>query len=260
VHPIAFKIGSFEVHWYGVFLAIAFLSGIWTAGRRGARDGLAPERIVDLTFWLLVGALVGARGLYLLTYWREEAGKPILSILFQRAGLVFYGGLIGGTVTSFLYLRARKLAVWKIADALAPSIALGYVFGRMGCLMTGCCYGRPTDVPWAIHFPKGHETYPLNASAPLAVHPTQIYDAILNLILYGALAWLHRRKKFDGQVFATYLICYAVTRSVVEVFRGDYKPQYLVGVLTPAHLVSMVILAAGLLLFWKLPRVLNRPA
>src|SRR5262249_44116645 len=153
----------------------------------------------------------------------------ILSILFQRAGLVFYGGLIGGVLTTLIYLRAKKLAVWKIADALAPSIALGYVFGRMGCLMTGCCYGRPTHVPWAIHFPKGHDTNPMDAPAPVGVHPTQIYDALLSLALYSALAWLHRRKRFDGQVFATYLICYSVSRSFVELFRGDYQPQYLVG-------------------------------
>ena len=259
MHPIAFSIGSFELHWYGVFLVIAFLSGIWTASRRGVRDGLPPERIMDLTFWLLVGAFAGARGLFLITYWREEAGKPILSLVFQRAGLVFYGGLIGGTVASLIYLRAKKLAVWKIADALAPSIALGYVFGRLGCLMTGCCHGRPTHAPWAIYFPKGHDTYPVDAAAPLAVHPTQIYDSLLSLALYAALAWLHRRKTFDGQVFAAYLVCYAVMRSVVEMFRGDYKPQYLVGALTPAHLVSIAILAAGLLLFWKLPRVLDRP-
>ncbi len=251
MHPIAFNIGGFPVHWYGVFLVVAFLGGIWTASRRGVLDGIPPERIVDLTFWLLVGGFVGARGLHLLTYWREESGQPILSRLFQRSGLVFYGGLIGAALTSIYYLRAKKLPVWKIADALAPSIALGYVFGRMGCLMTGCCYGRPTDLPWAIHFPH-HET------KGVGVHPTQLYDSLLSLVLYAALAWLHRRKKFDGQVFAAYLVCYAVMRSFVEIFRGDYAPQYLLGPLTPAHLVSIGILAAGLLLLWKLPRRLDR--
>ena len=154
-----------------------------------------------------------------------------------------YGGLIGGTLAGLLYVWKSKLPLWKFADALAPSIALGYVPGRLGCLMNGCCYGRATGAPWAIHFPDEHETH------GLGVHPTQIYDSLLTLALYLGLAWLYRRKKFDGQVFASYFLCYAVTRSLVEAFRGDYPPQqYLGGMVTPAHLVSILIFAvcAGL--------------
>jgi phosphatidylglycerol:prolipoprotein diacylglycerol transferase len=103
-------------------------------------------------------------------------------------------------------------------------------------------------VPWAIQFPQDHETFPRH------LHPTQIYDALLSLGLYVALAWLYHRKKFDGQVFALYLVCYAITRSIVEVFRGDYTERYLGGTATPAHLVSVAILAAGLVLYWKLSR------
>jgi phosphatidylglycerol:prolipoprotein diacylglycerol transferase len=141
------------------------------------------------------------------------------------------------------------LPLWKLADILAPSIALGYVFGRIGCLLNGCCYGRACDLPWAIHFPQGHETY------PNGVHPTEIYDSLLNLGLYLGLAWLYRRKTFDGQVFAAYLMSYAVTRSIVEAFRGDYTPAHLHGGLTPAHLISIGIFAAGVVLF----RLLARP-
>jgi phosphatidylglycerol---prolipoprotein diacylglyceryl transferase len=138
--------------------------------------------------------------------------------------------------------------VWKFGDALAPSIALGYVPGRLGCLMNGCCYGRETTLPWAIHFPTDHETH------GAAVHPTQVYEMLLSAGLYASLAWLYRRKKFDGQVFAAYLVCYAVLRSFVEIFRGDYETRYFGGVATPAHLVSAAILAAGLILYWRLPR------
>jgi phosphatidylglycerol:prolipoprotein diacylglycerol transferase len=138
--------------------------------------------------------------------------------------------------------------LWKLADILAPSIALGHVFGRIGCLMTGCCYGRACALPWAIHFPLEHST------KGVGVHPTQIYDSLLSAGLYAGLAWLYRRKKFDGQVFATYLICYAVLRSFVEAFRGDYPTRYLGGIATPAHLVGAVILGAGVILYWTLPR------
>ena len=226
-------------------MALAFLAGLWTASRRGLRDGFAPEKILDLGPWLIVGAILGARILYVTTYWQESfAGQPITEIfMIQHGGLVYYGGLIGASAGGILYSRLKKIPLWKLSDALAPSIALGYVFGRIGCLLNGCCYGSVCDLPWAIHFPEGHETY------PHGVHPTQIYDALLNLVLYLALAWLYRRKKFDGQIFAIYLMGYAVTRSIVETFRGDYDAAHRHGGLTPAHLVSIGIFAAGVVLF-----------
>jgi phosphatidylglycerol---prolipoprotein diacylglyceryl transferase len=251
VCKVAFHLGSWPVYWYGVLVAVGFLAGLWTASRRGLRDGLSGEQVLDTGPWLILGAVVGARGLYVVTNWPEFAGKGLLPILnIREGGLVFYGGLIGAVLATILYLRWKKLPVWKMADALAPSIALGAVFGRLGCLMNGCCYGRPTDLPWAIHFPPDHET------KGAGVHPTQIYDSLLNLALYAGLAWLYRRKKFDGQVFATHLVCYAVLRSFVELFRADYAPDkyFLGGWLTPAQFVSIGILAAGLILFWKLPR------
>ena len=121
-------------------------------------------------------------------------------------------------IAGLIYILWKKMPLWKTADVLAPSIALGSVFGRAGCLLNGCCYGRPTDVPWAITFtnPLAHELSGTPLGVPL--HPTEIYDALLNFGLYVFLAWLFRRKKFDGQIFATYLICYAVTRSIVEYF------------------------------------------
>lgn len=231
-------------------MALAFVAGLWTASRRCVRDGISPEKVLDVGPWLIVGAIIGARALHVATYWREEfAGKPIWEIfMVQHGGLVFYGGLIGASLGCILYARLKKIPLWKLADALAPSIALGSVFGRIGCLLNGCCYGRVCELPWAIHFPDGHETY------PNGVHPTEIYDSILNLLLYVGLAWLYRRKKFDGQIIALYMIGYAITRSIVESFRGDYTPMHLHWGLTPAHLISIGIFAAGVGLFWILRR------
>lgn len=250
MHPIAFQFGNFTVHWYGVMVAFAFVAGLWTASRRGLGDGFAPEKILDLGPWLILGAILGARVLYVTTYWREEfSSRPLNEIfMIQHGGLVYYGGLMGASLACIVYARMKKLPLWKFADALAPSIPLGYVFGRFGCLMNGCCYGRVCTLPWAIHFPEQHETH------GLPLHPTQIYDSLLNAMLYAALAWHYRHKKIDGQVFAAYLIGYAIIRSIVEYFRGDYSTEHLHGGLTPAHLVSIVIFATGLILFWKLPR------
>ena len=159
---------------------------------------------------------------------------------------------MGATLAGIFYIRLKKLPLWKVADILAPSIALGYVFGRIGCLLNGCCYGRACNLPWAIRFPADN---PLNPPT-FPVHPTEIYDSLLNLGLYAFLAWLYRRKKFDGQVFGVYLVCYAVLRSFVEMFRGDYPEyqHYLGGWATPAHLASILILAVGLVLLGLLPR------
>ena len=181
--------------------------------------------------------------------------------MIQKGGLVFYGGLIGAAVACILYTRLKQLPLWKVADIMAPSIALGYVFGRIGCLMNGCCYGRACNMPWAITFPAGHETHPLGEPAT-PVHPTQIYESLLNLFLYLGLAWLYRRKKYDGQVFSVYLVSYAVLRSTVEIFRGDYPAyqHFLGGWATPAQLVSIGILAAGLILIFILSRHTPRPA
>lgn len=250
MHPIAFRLGPLTVHWFGVALAVAFLAALWTAVRRAPLTGISGEKISDAGLWLILGAVLGARSLYVATYWRESfAGQPIWEILMiQKGGLVFYGGLAGAALAGILFARTQKLALWKIADIFAPSIALGYVFGRIGCLMNGCCFGRECDLPWAIHFPSDHAT----AGAP--VHPTQIYDSLLSLGLYALLAWLYRRKKFDGQVFATYLMVYAALRSFVELFRGDYSEAHRHAGLTPAHLVSVGILAAGVVLFAVLRR------
>ena len=254
VHKIAFTFGpALTIYWYGVMVALGFLAGLWTAGRRGLRGGFAAEQIVDLGPWLIVGTILGARALYVLSYWHEEFAAAPLADVFKvwRGGLVFYGGLIGASLACILYTRIKHLPLWKVADILAPSIALGHFFGRIGCLLNGCCYGRACSLPWAITFPEGHETHPKGSPAT-PVHPTEIYEALLNLALYAALAWLYRRRKFDGQVFGVYLISYALLRSFVEMFRGDY-PQYYGGWATPAQLVSGGVLTAGVVLLMVLP-------
>ena len=127
------------------------------------------------------------------------------------------------------------------------------MFGRIGCLLNGCCYGRACDLPWAIHFPADHETH------GVGVHPTEIYDGLLNLVLYVFLAWLFRRKKFDGQIFASYLMIYAVFRCVAESFRGDYPADHIhAGIFTSAQLLSVPIFVAGLALAAVLSRRLHK--
>lgn len=238
------------VRWYGIMMALAFFAGLFTATRRAKYANIPGEVIADVTLWLLVGAIIGARIVYVTTYWKQEfADQPFSEVfMVQHGGLVYYGGLIGATVAGFIYLFWKRLPVWKVSDVLAPSIALGSVFGRIGCLLNGCCYGYACDLPWAIRFPPDHETH------GLPVHPTEIYDALLNLILYVLLAWWFRRRKFDGQIFAAYLMIYAIFRSISEHFRGDYPQDHIHFGLTSAQVVSVPMFIAGLILMVFLSR------
>ena len=264
MHPIAFYLGSLPIRWYGVMMALAFIAGLWTATRRARLANVSGEVIADVTLWLMVGSIIGARIIYVTTYWKQEfANGPISEIfMIQHGGLVFYGGLIGATVATSAYLFWKKQPVWKVADIMAPSIALGSVFGRIGCLLNGCCFGQPSKLPWAIQFPNGSDAWDtqfhaglVSQTAPaLPVHPTEIYDGLLNLVLYLGLAWLFRRRKFDGQIFALYLIGYAIFRSIVEYFRGDYPPDHIHDGLTSAQVVSIPMVIAGLVLLFVLWR------
>lgn len=264
MHPIAFKLGPLTIHWYGVMIALAFLVGLWTASRRAPRNGVSGEKIVDAGVWILLGAIVGARFLYVVSYGDMVFDKPLFPraawtevFMVQRGGLVYYGGLIGASLACIIYARVQKLPLWKLADIFAPSVALGYVFGRIGCFLNGCCYGRACELPWAVRFPNQSDIWKKHFDSGLAegngpsapLHPTQIYDALLNFGLYAGLAWLFRSKKFDGQVFAVYLLCYAVTRSIVETFRGDYAVAQIRGGLTPAHLISIGIFLTGVVFY-----------
>lgn len=252
--PIVFQWGNLSLHSFGVMVALGFLAGLWVAARNARRAGLSGDVVYDLAPWLVIGGLVGARALYVVSYWdRDFAGRPLTEIVaVWKGGLVFYGGLIVAVLAGFWRLRQLKLPLWTVTDCLTPGIVLGHAFGRLGCLLNGCCFGRPTTAPWAIRFPSDHVT------GGGAVHPVQLYEAGLNLLFFVLLMALFARRKFSGQVFAVYLIGYAVLRSTVEIFRGDYEsPGSGSGRLTPGQWMSLLILGAGIALFLTLR---SRPA
>ncbi|MBI1842879.1 MAG: prolipoprotein diacylglyceryl transferase [Verrucomicrobia bacterium] len=257
MHKIALELGPLTIHWYGVFVGLGCLLGLWSAARRGLREGLAPERTYDFCWWILLGAVVGARVWYVASYWSEDfADKSWLAVFnIRQGGLVFYGGVVGSSLALILYSLLKRQPLWLLADIATPSIALGSALGRIGCLMTGCCYGSPCSLPWAIRFPEDH------ATRHNPVHPVQIYDALINLALYLFLELsCFRRRRFDGQVFVVWLLIYPFTRSFTELFRGDYPQRYLGGSMTPAQAMSLFTVVAGVALYFLLPRRLTRRA
>ena len=267
MYPEAFNIGGFVIHWYGILVAGGFLLGLWTASRRAARDGIDAKVVSDLGVWIIISALVGSRLFYVITH-----GEPFSNwIDFRSGGLVFYGGFIGAALAVILYTWIHgSQPLWKIADAFAPSVPLGHALGRLGCLMTGCCFGATCDLPWAIQFPDLSPAFvalgqaPDDAAHSVSVHPSQIYSALLNFALYGGLAWLYRRKRFGGQVFAVYLMVYSVNRFIVEFFRGDYQPeQMLLGWIKPGQQLSLILLPVGIALMiflWRRSRLVKQDA
>jgi len=250
VKPILFHLGDIQIHSFGVLVALGFLAGLASASYNARRAGLKGEVVYDLAPWLVGSGLIGARLLYVISYWdRDFAGQPLTEALaVWKGGLVFYGGLILATLTALWRIKAMTLPLWTITDCLAPGIALGHAFGRVGCLLNGCCFGRPTSLPWGIHFPGSHPT------AAAAVHPAQVYESLLNLVFFGALMWGFGRRKFPGQIFSIYLIGYALLRAFTEWFRGDYDfiSRPTAGAFTPGQSTSLLILAAGIALFFTL--------
>jgi len=253
--PELFRIHGFPINTYGVFLALAFLSAILVAVRLGSRDGLPKERLYDLCLWMLLASLVGSKILMLFTE-PEYRGNPLalLSLDFLRSGGVFYGGLIGAVVTGYFLMRRYKLPWWKTADACAPGIALGNVLGRLGCFSAGCCWGKPTSAPWGVRFTElAHESTGVPAGIPL--HPTQLYESFSMLIVFFFLLWLHRHRRFNGQVILAYALLYSVIRFVIEFFRDDPRGDILglttLTGLSTSQMIGIVVGITSLLLLIK---------
>lgn len=251
MYPELFKIGTFPVTTYGIFLAVGMLLALFAASRLAARDGLPKERIYDLGLWVLVGGLLGSKLLMILV----EPGVEIFTLDFLRSGGVFYGGLIGGFVAVAILVPLYKLNFWKAADAFAPGVALGQAFGRQGCFSAGCCWGKATDLPWGVHFSQaGHEYTGVPIYGPdgsdLFLHPTQLIESFTMLAVFGLLVWLHKRKKFDGQILIAYGIIYALFRFSIEFIRDDPRGD-LLGFTTLTGLstsqgVSLIVAAASI--------------
>lgn len=250
MYPVLFRIGNFPINTYGVFLALAFLGGIMVATKLAARDGLPRERIYDLCLWMLLASLVGSKILMFFTEpeYREHPAQ-LFSLDFLRSGGVFYGGLIGAVTTAYILIRRYGLPWWKTADACAPGIALGNVLGRQGCFSAGCCWGKPTTLPWGVRFTElGHEITGVPIDAKL--HPTQLYESFSMLIVFFFLLWLHRRKKFSGQVILAYVVIYAAIRFLIEFVRDDPRGDILglttLTGLSTSQIIGLIVGAAAL--------------
>jgi len=264
MYPEIFRIGSFPINTYGVFLALAFLCAILIAVKLGERDGLPRDRIYDLSLWMLLASLIGSKVLMLFTE-PEYRDHPLqlLSLDFLRSGGVFYGGLVGAVIAGFFLMRRYQLPWWKTADACAPGIAIGNFFGRQGCFAAGCCWGKPTSLPWGVKFSElGHEITGVPIDQHL--HPTQLYESFAMLLVFFFLLWLHKRRRFSGQVILAYALLYSLVRFAIEFVRDDPRGDILglttLTGLSTSQMISLVIGVTALILLItrnRSSRVLN---
>jgi phosphatidylglycerol:prolipoprotein diacylglycerol transferase len=254
MYPILFEIGDWPVYSYGVLLAAAYLVGLQLGVVRARRAGVDPAKVMDLGIYLIIAALVGAKLMLIAVDWDYFRAQPRELLSLVRAGGVFYGGLITAVVVGLWLVRRYKLPVWTTADLMAPGIALGHVVGRFGCLLAGCCYGRPTDVPWSVIFTDPHAAANVGTPLGIALHPTQLYDAGAELIILGLLLFTERRgRPFAGRTFWMYLLLYAISRFIIEFYRGDVSRGTIGGALSTSQFVSLLLvpLALGMLFYLR---------
>ena len=245
MYPEIFRIGSFPINTYGVLLAVSFLCAILISVKLAARDGLPREQIYDLSLWMLLAGLVGSKILMLFTEPEYRADPwQLVSLDFLRSGGVWYGGLLGAVLVSSWLMRRYQLPWWKTADAFAPGLAIGNFFGRQGCFAAGCCWGKPTSLPWGVKFTElGHEITGVPTDTYL--HPTQLYESFAMLLVFLFLLWLHKRKRFSGQVILAYALLYSIIRFAIEFVRDDPRGDVLglttLTGLSTSQMISLVI-------------------
>jgi phosphatidylglycerol:prolipoprotein diacylglycerol transferase len=267
MHPILIKVPFPEltlgplhlgpgltIHTYGALLAIAFAAGLWVAYRQAKRTGLDADRITDMAVWVLLAGLFGSKSLLIALDWRQYSGnlRELVSAFFLSGG-VFYGGLVAGILVAWWYGRRHRLPGWATADVLAPGVVLGQAIGRLGCFSAGCCWGKPTQVPWAVTFTdlEAHRIVGTPMDVPL--HPSQIYESVATFLIFFLLLWLAPRKRFHGQVTLVYVALYSAVRFGLEFLRGDVgRGQWFGGVVSTSQIIAIVLLLGVAVL---LPRV-----
>ena len=246
---ILFSIGSYHVYGYGLMIALGIIAACLLLEWRMRKRQMDADKALDLVIWCAVGGLLGAKVLYWITILPSILADPAVILQNLTDGFVVYGGILGGILAGFLFCRIRKWDFLKMFDLAMPSVALGQAFGRVGCFLAGCCYGRETAC--AIHV-----VFPADSMAPSGVPliPTQLMSAGLNLLHCILLILFARSVKHkDGQVAALYLICYSVGRFLLEFLRGDELRGH-IGFLSTSQFIAIFILAAGLILFFALNR------
>ena len=254
MHPVLLQIGSLTIYTYGVLAAIGFLVGLWLAYRQAPRAGLNPHRIWDLGIYGILFALLISRVWLILSSWAYYIARPseIFSIAtFQSAG-TFYGGILGGILWVILYTRFQKMPLLAVMDIVAAPVALGHAIGRVGCFVAGCCYGKPTSLPWGVTFTNPVAEKIAGTPLNVSLHPTQLYEAAAEFLNLVFLIWLGARQRFDGQLVGAYFFLYGIERGTIEFFRDDPgRTMLLHDTVSLMQVISVGLIVVGASLWWR---------
>lgn len=243
MYPDIVSIGSLTIHTYGLFVALGFAAAVFLSAWLGKSDGLPLNLILDIAFVGIVWAIVGSRLFYILLNLEHFRLHPLDAFKIWQGGLVFSGGLVAAALALILYLKKRRVAILPTADIVAPGLALGQGIGRIGCLFAGCCYGRPSDLPWTVVFRHPDSLAPLYVS----LHPTQVYAAAGGIVLFIILLIILKRRLFPGQVFVWYMILHSTFRLIEERFRGDYRGLVPGTEMSVTQLLTLIVLVGSVI-------------
>lgn len=249
MHPILFHIGSFPVGTYGVLLALSAMAALGLARILSPRAGLDPEQMTDLFVYSLLAAFVGAKVALVIGDFRAFSADPVGYLLQNlRSFGAFYGGFLAAVAVGAWYLRRHRISFWSAADVAAVCLPLGQAMGRWGCFFAGCCYGKPTALPWGLVFPA----VPLCADGT-RIHPWPLYESAADLLIFTALYRVFHRRAFPGQAFLLYVLLYASARFLLEFLRGDpLRGLYFGGTLSLSQIVALLCLAGAAAAYaWK---------
>jgi phosphatidylglycerol:prolipoprotein diacylglycerol transferase len=248
MHPVLFRVGALTLHTYGLLVATGVLLGLWLAQRQAVRAGLDPGGVWNLGIYMVLTALVGAKLWLVVSDWQYYTQHPreILAFSTLLSGGVYYGGFLAALLFGFFYARRYRLAFLPLADTYAAPLALGHAIGRLGCFAAGCCYGKPTTLPWGVTFTDPYAHALVGTPLGIALHPTQLYEAATEFLIFVFLMFLARRQRFTGQLFAAYAVLYGLSRGTIEFFRGDPDRTLLGGgSVSLMQVVSVALIVVG---------------
>ena len=242
MHPILFSIGIFTIYSFGTMIAVGYLVAGMLLWHDMHQKGKTPVLYLDLGIGLMLFALLGGRLLYMLLHLKMYLEDPLEIFKIHHGGLVFYGGFLGALLFALFFIRRKRLPGWETLDDMTPYAVLVHAFGRIGCFLNGCCYGKPTGLWWGVIFPGGE----------VSLHPAQLYESLFLFLLFILLRRFSQRRIFKkGTLFVFYLLTYGVMRFFMEFLRGDQERAF--WGLTLAQLLSMVLIASSIFL-WKQKR------
>ena len=251
--PRLFHIGNFYLPTYGVLVATGVLIGLWISVRNSEKQGINGDDAWNLGILVVLAGIIGAKILYIINDWSTYSNnwREIFSLNTLQAGGVFSGGLVAGLLTAAWYIRRHHMPTLRTVDGFAPGLAFGHVLGRFGCFSAGCCYGKPTNHFWGVTFTNqlAHDV----SGTPLGVRiePTQLIEAAAEFFNFLLLSWLLGRKKFDGQVWASFMILYGIERYFIEFLRDDPgRGEVFGGIMTGTQLISILLVIGGGLIWW----------